>query len=73
MFFDNRGGLVRVLVVGVLAYVEPVFLLRGSGKRTLSKVITFGLVITVALVRRSRRSCSPEASLSPRAFWLRRT
>lgn len=36
MFFDNWGGLGRVLVVGVLAYAVLVFLLRVSGKRTLS-------------------------------------
>jgi uncharacterized membrane protein YcaP (DUF421 family) len=49
VFFDNWGGLVRVLVVGVLAYVGLVLLLRVSGKRTLSKMNAFDLVVTVAL------------------------
>ncbi len=49
MLFDNWGGLVRVLVVGVLAYVGLVLLLRVSGKRTLSKMNAFDLVVTVAL------------------------
>ena len=49
MFFDSWGGLVRVLVVGVLAYIELVLLLRASGKRTLSKMNAFDLVVTVAL------------------------
>ena len=49
MFFDNWGGLARVIVVGVLAYVALVALLRISGKRTLSKMNAFDLVVTVAL------------------------
>ncbi len=49
MLFDNWGGLVRVLAVGVLAYVGLVLLLRVSGKRTLSKMNAFDLVVTVAL------------------------
>ncbi|WP_119462947.1 DUF421 domain-containing protein [Rhodospirillaceae bacterium SYSU D60014] len=49
MFFDGWSGLVRVLVVGVLAYIALVLLLRVSGKRTLSKMNAFDLVVTVAL------------------------
>jgi len=49
MFFDNWGGLARVIVVGVLAYVALVVLLRISGKRTLSKMNAFDFVVTVAL------------------------
>lgn len=49
MFFDSWPGLLRVLVVGVLAYATLVFLLRISGKRTLSKMNAFDLVVTVAL------------------------
>jgi uncharacterized membrane protein YcaP (DUF421 family) len=49
MFFDNWLGLVRVLVVGTLAYASLVALLRVSGKRTLSKMNAFDLVVTVAL------------------------
>jgi uncharacterized membrane protein YcaP (DUF421 family) len=49
MFFDNWGGLARVIVVGVLAYVALVALLRISGKRTLSKMNAFDFVVTVAL------------------------
>ena len=37
------------MVVGVLAYVALVFLLRISGKRTLSKMNAFDFVVTVAL------------------------
>ena len=49
MFFDSWLGLLRVLVVGTLAYVGLVALLRVSGKRTLSKMNAFDLVVTVAL------------------------
>ena len=49
MFFDNWAGIARVVVVGTLAYAALVFLLRVSGKRTLSKLNAFDLVITVAL------------------------
>lgn len=49
MFFDGWGALVRTLVVGVMAYVALIVLLRVSGKRTLSKMNAFDLVVTVAL------------------------
>lgn len=47
--FQNWTGLLRTAVVGVLAYVALVALLRVSGKRTLSKMNAFDLVVTVAL------------------------
>ena len=37
MFFNGWAGLGRVVLVGALAYVALVLLLRVSGKRTLSK------------------------------------
>ncbi len=49
MFFDSWIGIVRVVVVGGLAYVALVFLLRISGKRTLSKMNAFDMVVTIAL------------------------
>lgn len=49
MFFDSWQGLGRVLLVGTLAYVALVALLRVSGKRTLTKMNAFDLVVTVAL------------------------
>jgi hypothetical protein len=49
MFFDNWAGIGRTVVVGVLAYLSLVLLLRISGKRTLSKKNVFDLVVTVAL------------------------
>ena len=49
MFFDSWSELGRCVVVGVLAYGALVFLLRVSGKRTLSKMNAFDLIVTVAL------------------------
>ena len=49
MFFDNWQPLLRMLVVGVLAYINLIVLLRISGRRTLSKMNAFDLVVTVAL------------------------
>lgn len=37
IFFDNGSGVIRTLIIGVLAYATLVLLLRISGKRTLSK------------------------------------
>ncbi len=49
MFLGDWSALGRTAVVGVLAYLALVFLLRISGKRTLSKMNAFDLVVTVAL------------------------
>lgn len=49
MLFDSWAGLFRVLVVGVAAYAALIFMLRASGKRTLSKMNAFDLIVTVAL------------------------
>ena len=49
MMFDGWNSLLRTLVVGVLAYVTLIVFLRISGKRTLSKMNAFDLVVTVAL------------------------
>lgn len=49
MFFGGWDNLLRTLVVGVLAYITLVVFLRISGKRTLSKMNAFDLVVTVAL------------------------
>lgn len=49
MLFQGWPGLARTVLVGVLAYVGLVAFLRLSGKRTLSKLNAFDLVVTVAL------------------------
>lgn len=49
VFFDGCAGLLRVVVVGTAAYAALIVLLRGSGKRTLSKMNAFDFVVTVAL------------------------
>ena len=49
MLFQGWSGLARTAVVAVLAYGALVLFLRVSGKRTLSKLNAFDLVVTVAL------------------------
>lgn len=49
MFFGSAQGVLRVVVVGVLAYAALVIALRITGKRTLAKLNAFDLVVTVAL------------------------
>jgi uncharacterized membrane protein YcaP (DUF421 family) len=46
LFEDGVG---RVLMVGTLAYAGLVLVLRVTGKRTLSKMNAFDLIVTVAL------------------------
>lgn len=49
MFFNSWEAIGRTFVIGVLSYVALIFILRMSGKRTLSKMNAFDLVVTVAL------------------------
>ncbi len=49
MLFNGWESLLRTFVVGVLAYVALIILLRISGKRTLSKMNAFDFVVTIAL------------------------
>ncbi|GJL66491.1 MAG: DUF421 domain-containing protein [Nitrospirales bacterium] len=49
IFFDNWQALFRTGLISILAYVSLITLLRLFGKRTLSKMNAFDLVVTVAL------------------------
>ncbi len=49
MWFDSWSDLVRILVVAPVAYLALLAVLRLTGKRTLSKLNAFDLVVTVAL------------------------
>lgn len=49
ILFDNWAVLGRTLTIGALAYITLVVFLRVSGRRTLSKMNAFDLVVTVAL------------------------
>ncbi|WP_033542374.1 DUF421 domain-containing protein [Planococcus sp. CAU13] len=49
MFEITWDSFVRIVTVGFLAYVGLIFFLRISGKRTLTKLNAFDLVVTVAL------------------------
>lgn len=49
MFFDSWEGMWQITIVGILAYIYLIALVRFSGKRTLSKMNAFDLIVTVAL------------------------
>lgn len=49
MFYQNWQGIARTVIVTPLAYASLVAFLRISGKRTLSKLNAFDLVVTIAL------------------------
>lgn len=48
MFLNDWQALLRILIVGTLAYAGLVLMLRVTGKRTLSKMNAFDLIVTVA-------------------------
>lgn len=48
MFFNDWESLLRIVVVGTLAYAGVVLILRVSGKRVLSKMNAFDFVVTIA-------------------------
>ena len=49
LFFDEATVLLRTLAVGVPAYVALIVFLRFAGKRILSKMNAFDLVVTISL------------------------
>lgn len=49
MFLNDWSNVWRTLVVGVLAYIALVLFLRISGKRTLTKMNAYDLIVTIAL------------------------
>ncbi|MEX0720246.1 MAG: YetF domain-containing protein [Balneolaceae bacterium] len=49
IFFDSWESIGRTFFITITAYLSMVFLLRSSGKRTLSKMNAFDFIITVGL------------------------
>ncbi|KAA9331268.1 DUF421 domain-containing protein [Adhaeribacter soli] len=49
MFFSDWQSLIRIFIISIAAYLALVFILRISGKRTLSKMNAFDLIVTIAL------------------------
>ena len=49
LFFESLSGIVRVVLISVLAYAALIVVLRLAGKRSLGKLNAFDLVVTVAL------------------------
>lgn len=49
IFIGSGPKIARTAILGVLAYVSLLLVLRASGKRTLSKLNAFDFVVTIAL------------------------
>lgn len=49
LFFTSWASIGRTLIIGLLAYAGLILMLRVSGKRTLSKMNAFDLIVTVAM------------------------
>lgn len=49
VFFDSWQSIARSFIITVLAYLVLIFMLRVSGKRTLSKMNAFDFIVTIAL------------------------
>lgn len=49
MFIGDSSSFTRLLIVGPLAYILVILVLRVSGKRSLSKMNSFDFIVTVSL------------------------
>lgn len=49
LFFDNWESIFRTIIITLLTYVSLIFFLRTSGKRTLSQMNAFDMIVTFAL------------------------
>ncbi|RIW38441.1 DUF421 domain-containing protein [Bacillus salacetis] len=49
MFFSNFSTIERTIIIGLCAYIALIIILRISGKRTLSKLNAFDMVVTIAM------------------------
>ncbi|QJX46250.1 DUF421 domain-containing protein [Hymenobacter taeanensis] len=49
IFFTSWTSILRTIIIAVAAYAGLILMLRGSGKRTLSKMNAFDFIVTVAL------------------------
>ncbi len=49
LFFNGWQPLLRITIVGICSYAALILLLRAAGKRTLSRMNAYDMVITMAL------------------------
>lgn len=49
MFFSNIGNMLQIISLTVLVYFSLVFILRIAGKRTLSEINAFDLLVTITI------------------------
>jgi len=49
IFFSGWASIFRTAIITIMGYILLIILLRSSGKRTLSKMNAFDLIVTIAL------------------------
>lgn len=49
IFFSDWQSIIRISIISITAYLSLIFILRISGKRTLSKMNAFDFIVTIAL------------------------
>lgn len=49
IFFNDWMSILRIFVIGICGYASLIIILRNSGTRTLSKMNSFDLIVTIAL------------------------
>ena len=49
ILFNDWQSIINILIITIAAYLSLVFILRISGKRTLSQMNAFDLIITMAI------------------------
>lgn len=65
LWFNGWQPLLRIIVVGICSYIALIVLLRSAGKRTLSRMNAYDMVITMALGSiLGKVLLSPELSIS---------
>lgn len=49
MFFNSWESIFKIIILGILTYISFIIMLRISGKRSLSKLNAFDVIVSVAL------------------------
>lgn len=49
MFFTDFQTILRITIIGILAYILVIFIIRTAGKRSLSQMNAFDFVVTITL------------------------
>lgn len=49
LIFDGPDVIIRTVLIGLMAYVSVIIIIRASGKRSLSQLNAFDFIVTVAI------------------------